>query len=179
MPNHVTTVMLMSPEIVQAFTFVNGLGETIVDFEMVIPEPDRIYHGGCDGKHPHPHPDGGFYDYCWYEWNVENWGTKWNAYDAKVTPAAGDLVEVRFDTAWSHPYPVIEALSLKFPEEPITVVFADEDLGCNLGSYEILNGEVTIDLFPVVGSDAALDMAAQVKYGMPYKDMQAEWGVED
>jgi hypothetical protein len=55
----------------------------------------------------------------WYEWNVENWGTKWNC-DAqdwvKVEHPVEDLSSVTFwfDSAWSPPtalYEFIEATS--------------------------------------------------------------------
>lgn len=147
----------------------------IVDFAQVIPMPARMFEGGCDGKHPHPHPDGGVYDYCWYGWNQNNWGTKWNAYSAEISD---DLLTVQFDTAWAHPDPVIEALSKSFPDEPILVKYADEDLGSNLGEYTILNGEIIDDATP--GDPAGrLDFAAMVKYGQTYAALKAEWGEED
>ena len=55
----------------------------------------------------------------WYEWNIENWGTKWNC-DAqdwvKVENPSGDESSVTFwfDSAWSPPtalYEFIEATS--------------------------------------------------------------------
>ena len=55
----------------------------------------------------------------WYEWNIENWGTKWNC-DAqdwvKVEHAVDDLSSVTFwfDSAWSPPtalYEFVEATS--------------------------------------------------------------------
>lgn len=50
----------------------------------------------------------------WYSWSVHNWGTKWNAYDASLT-GGGDSAEMRFDTAWSVPLPVLQALAKAEP----------------------------------------------------------------
>jgi hypothetical protein len=75
----------------------------------------------------------------------ECWGTKWNAY-AQVKDSD---TQVRFDTAWSCPDPVFAALSKKFPNEEINVVFADEDIGSNCGKFTMLDGEITSeDLAP-------------------------------
>lgn len=79
----------------------------------------------------------GYYHMMDYARNA--WGTKWNAYGQDVEKNTETQVE--FDTAWSHPLPVIIALSKKHPEEVISVKFADEDTGSNCGSYKIKNGE--------------------------------------
>lgn len=73
----------------------------------------------------------------WYTWCVSNWGTKWNSSD----PTIEDNV-VYFETAWSMPYEIFEALSLKFPDLKITVKYADEDIGSNCGQVEFQDGQV-------------------------------------
>jgi len=158
---------------------IDKLPEVHVDFGRIIPEPEDMFHGGCDGHHPHPKEGGGFYSACWYNWNVEHWGTKWNGYDTEVSATEGDRAVLQFDTAWSHPLPVIVALSQKFPDETLEVMFADEDLGYNLGAYTMRNGEVLSEDDVVPGSDKALELAAQIKYGKSYAELKAEWGDED
>ena len=59
----------------------------------------------------------------WYDWCCEHWGTKWNAHQY-----SHECGEVWFETAWSHPYPVIAALSRQFPAEVFSVSYADEEL---------------------------------------------------
>lgn len=73
----------------------------------------------------------------WYDWNIENWGTKWNAYDIKIFQNT-----IEFQTAWSTPEPVIQKLSEKFPETTFTIKYADEDMGSNCGIYEYKNGQM-------------------------------------
>lgn len=73
----------------------------------------------------------------WYKWNIKNWGTKWNAYDI-IT----EYNELEFQTAWSTPVPIFEALSKIFPNVIINVRYADEDIGSNCGSYELKNGKI-------------------------------------
>lgn len=74
----------------------------------------------------------------WYSFGVDRWGTKWNAYDADR-----GVGEVRFDTAWSAPHPVIKALVARFPNERIEHLWADEDIGQNYGHVIYDNGEQT------------------------------------
>lgn len=46
----------------------------------------------------------------WYNWSIINWGTKWNAYDVNYFPHNENAFVVTFDTAWSPPDAVFEAL---------------------------------------------------------------------
>jgi hypothetical protein len=46
----------------------------------------------------------------WYEWRCQHWGTKWNACDAEVTDNGDGSLHVKFDTAWSFPFPIVEKL---------------------------------------------------------------------
>lgn len=61
----------------------------------------------------------------WYGWSVNNWGTKWNAYDTY----RNDETSLYFETAWSPPEPVIQALSRKHPDHVFTLKYADEGGG--------------------------------------------------
>ena len=74
----------------------------------------------------------------WYDWSIENWGTKWNAC---ATVVDSDAIE--FQTAWSTPIPVFVELSKRLKDITITVDYADEDIGSNCGTLEILNGAVS------------------------------------
>lgn len=80
----------------------------------------------------------------WYDWCVNNWGTKWNSYD----PRKGEDNGLMFSTAWSAPHPVIEELSVRFPGVYITHEWADEDMGNNCGRREYLNGECVGEYIP-------------------------------
>ena len=39
----------------------------------------------------------------WYDWRVQNWDTKWDAYGVTVTDDDPENLEVEFNTAWAHP----------------------------------------------------------------------------
>lgn len=67
------------------------------------------------------------------------WGTKWNACEPKAEPDEG---RCSFDTAWSCPEPVLVELSKRFPDDSITVTYADEDIGSNCGTFALKAGQV-------------------------------------
>ena len=73
----------------------------------------------------------------WYDWCVEEWGTKWNCHEYRLE----DSDRCTFETAWTHPGPIIEALSRQHPQLILEVSYADEDLGNNAGRYTIKNGK--------------------------------------
>jgi hypothetical protein len=65
----------------------------------------------------------------WYTWCYENWGTKWNACRAELAEdcAKEGHVEIRFDTAWAAPMPVIEKIFEMFPK--LSFLFSWENEG--------------------------------------------------
>lgn len=79
----------------------------------------------------------------WYEWRIQNWGTKWNASSAEI--AEGRL---SFLTAWNAPKAVMEKLSQMFPTVSIHHTWADEDIGHNCGECTYQNGVVTQENIP-------------------------------
>lgn len=195
MPNHVTTILKADPDVLAGI--MRGYTEDekaellrdyearvkrirergddynppepdldgkIVDFELVVPSPPNKEVGGCSREH-----EAGVI--CWYSWNVENWGTKWGAYNMEVR----DDTTVKFETAWSHPWPIIKALSRKFPHKGIMVCYADEDLGHNCDAYSIQDGEIVQAASFPSGSDEANELAAQVLYGTTYAEVKARW----
>lgn len=74
----------------------------------------------------------------WYSWSCAHWGTKWNAYHHREQE--DDATQIEFDTAWSAPHPVIQKLSMMYPDVKITHKWADEDMGNNCGIAEYIEG---------------------------------------
>ena len=74
------------------------------------------------------HPD------WWYNWNVANWGTKWNCGEVWHDRTTEQITEAgttsyNFDTAWSPASPVIEALAEQFPTLTITHRYCEAGMG--------------------------------------------------
>ena len=62
----------------------------------------------------------------WYAWNIENWGTKWDAAEVDTERIAPRHFLTRFHTAWSPPYPVIEEASRQYPTLNFTLEWEEE-----------------------------------------------------
>ena len=69
----------------------------------------------------------------WYDWRLQNWDTKWDAYDVTVTDDDPDQLEVEFSTAWSPPEAICSALREQYPDLSISW-FYDEP-GCEIAGY--------------------------------------------
>ena len=78
-------------------------------------------------------PSTGHQDDRWYDWRIQNWDTKWDAYDVCVTDDDPEQLEVEFNTAWSPPEAICHALREQYPDVSISW-FYDEP-GCEIAGY--------------------------------------------
>lgn len=146
MPNHVRNIWHFSSERKQAqelLKFIQGENGEL-DFNSIVPMSKKMDHHKKTTEGISFHAPA---EIDWYHWSIENWGTKWNAYEFKTTIndngcAEGPVnVTIQFDTAWSPAMPVLNALSRKYPEIEFGYLYADEDIGSNFGVGSITNGE--------------------------------------
>lgn len=98
----------------------------------------------------------------WYNWNIREWGTKWDISDAQLSQKPGEL-RYEFATAWSPPQPAIDKLAAQYPKLIFTLRCLDEndcfasemhwrngfmefetELEINHGLYEEMNGECNV-----------------------------------
>ena len=96
----------------------------------------------------------------WYDWRINNWGTKWNLNPEDCIQANENTLS--FDTAWSAPYPILDQISQMFPDVVLHHEWADEDLGYNVGCASYQNGEVIKEYVPKPGSKEAYDLAFRI-----------------
>lgn len=47
----------------------------------------------------------------WYDWRLDNWGTKWDIYETHCTRIDANTLQLNFLTAWSPPIPVYDKLT--------------------------------------------------------------------
>ena len=98
----------------------------------------------------------------WYEWSIQNWGTKWNAcgYEAG-TDYGTNCKALWFKTACDAPVPVIEELARRFPEVDLTHRWAGDVIGHNCGMHEYSAGVRTEEFFPD-GQKDQIDFALDI-----------------
>lgn len=124
------------------------------DFEKIIPPPD------CDEYHDKPNQA-----QCrtspnwWYNWNVKNWGTKWNSYsNEKVSDTIYE-----FETAWSGVPDLIIKMSEYFPGVLVEYMWADEDTGSNVGKLWVKNRRILQQLWIESGTKFAYELAFELR----------------
>ena len=103
--------------------------ESLFDFNKIIPPTKKV----LESLEPNPNyskelgiPKS---DY-WYDWRRKNWGTKWPAVDVNVEEGNLGYVFYSFDTAWSPPDKIYEALVKKFPDAEISWFFREDGVQC-------------------------------------------------
>jgi peptide subunit release factor 1 (eRF1) len=90
----------------------------------------------------------------WYNWNIRNWGTKWDVavpneslysdtYMEEEEEGNQASVYYNFNTAWGVPYPALTNLSSQYPDLLFTLSY-EEETGWG-GELEILRGEIISD----------------------------------
>jgi hypothetical protein len=107
--------------------------ETCFDLSHILPEPDyetievKPTFGGDAKDNVMP---------GWWDWRIQNWGTKWNTYDDELCETE-DTLEYRFSTAWAPPEMAIAHLREIYKEERDDVyitAFYDEP-GMEIAGY--------------------------------------------
>lgn len=153
MPNNVKNIITFKgrPEDVEAVKAAikgenySSFGDPIgIDFNSIVRQPEGLED---DDK--------------WYVWRIENWGTKWNAYDGVPGDNDNQLV---FCTANACPFPIYNQIALICGNKvSFHVGYADEDLGYNCGTIDFEKGDELPKLCNLVeGSEEAKQFAADL-----------------
>lgn len=112
MPNWMSHALEISGPFEEVEKFFNTIGggmssedNSLIDFELLIKPPDNLYRGNIGDAER---------EYCkknnvpnWYDWNIKNWGTKWNAAYQKLHYSQDGKPVLLFETAWSVPFPIL------------------------------------------------------------------------
>ena len=99
---------------VKEYSFSNPRGEVGECPKMII-DKDKPFRSGLRFESTDVMDD------RWYNWRVQNWGTKWDCYTLEIDDT--DLphgFEVTFETAWSPPEEVCSAIREQYPNVSIS-----------------------------------------------------------
>jgi hypothetical protein len=114
------SIMDCSPEL-ESYLKENGLS-----FNKIKPTPSELLEGNG-----------------WYDWRLENWGTKWDLSEQEQREVADQLIsesadfQATFMTAWSPPLEAIAALSEMFPNDQFTLDYFES--GCWFAGTAIIS----------------------------------------
>lgn len=62
----------------------------------------------------------------WYDWNVRNWGCKWDASEVSLEQWGSGEVQYTFETPWGPPIEAFRVMAAQFPELEISVTYTEE-----------------------------------------------------
>ena len=100
--------------------------EPIFSFMNILPPPEdkldeyHAVHGYANGEKT------GDTEYNWYNFNVREWGTKWDARDVDLLEDDETYLHYKFDTAWSPPTEVIAKLAEQNPNLNLSLEYREE-----------------------------------------------------
>ena len=117
-----TKIPLKESEL-KEYSFSDPRGD-VGELPVMSDEPCKGLHFASTGRQ----------DDRWYNWRVQNWGTKWDCYSLEIddTYMPHGFV-VNFETAWSPPEEVCYAIKDQYDDLSISW-FYDEP-GCELAGY--------------------------------------------
>jgi hypothetical protein len=114
-------------------------------WNIIRPPAEKLgeYHGThgytADGKV-------GDTEFNWYNWNINNWGVKWDASECELTESDETSLQYQFHTPWGVAEGAMTALSEQYPDVSFNLDF-EEETGWG-GEIEFINGQcITINEF--------------------------------
>lgn len=158
MPNwceNILTIEDCSPEL-KSYLLEHGLS-----FEKIKPTPPELLEGSG-----------------WYDWRVENWGTKWDLDEREQRETIEQFIlnsptitQATFMTAWSPPCTAIAALSAQFPNDEFVLRYVEFGMGF-AGTAHISNGVSDED--DVFEDNEAINRFAADHFGYDYDELMGE-----
>jgi len=76
---------------------------------------------------------------CWYQWRLNQWGTKWDVSEVIILDNDEDCFEVNFETAWAPPSAWLRYVADKYPALNFTLWYLEPGMGF-CGKLEISDG---------------------------------------
>ncbi len=147
MPNHCYNRVTFYSDNTEEVAKLKDIFEGESVFPQIIPEPDwanlplmtsdkpYALQKGNDGELP---VNGRFQstniaDDRWYDWRLQNWDTKWDAYDVSVVDDDPEQLEVTFNTAWAPPEAICNQIREDYPD--VSVSWFYDEPGVEMAGY--------------------------------------------
>ena len=122
------------------------IGE-IIDVKLF--KSENIINNELDFSLKLPKPDG----VDWYDWNMHNWGTKWNCKNSVINNIMPDedddqkyIIVISFETAWSPPLKWIKYIAEQYPTLAIHNKYSE--INCDFsGLFSVKDKDVLCDSY--------------------------------
>lgn len=154
--------------------------ENVFDFDKIVPMPphsETFFRDGSFGAEEEKK----YSKNNWYDWSIENWGTKWNSCDSSLSGKDKGEIRYFFQTAWAPALPVLKALAEKF-QVKVQCVFMEEFIGCNCGKtvYNESGEAIEEEYYRDDGFDfLAREYGEEFLVDCGYVRKDGEWKYED
>jgi hypothetical protein len=89
-----------------------------------------------------PENNGNPFDNRWYDWRIENWGTKWEP-DVQSVDSGDQYIHIVFLTAWTPPGSFLKNVSKTYPELLFECQYAEP--GENIAGQLVVKGGELVD----------------------------------
>ena len=122
-------------EDIKAFKEFVTNGEKVFDFNKILPMP-KVLDSDASSKLTKEESASRIKKYGhdnWYDWRVDNWGTKWDVPNAELQWEGETDLEYSIETAWAPPEGIHQALVDKFPHISISWFYREDGVqiaGC-------------------------------------------------
>jgi hypothetical protein len=187
MPNHVYSSVSVygTDEEIQNFFMTHFTeedgGDSSFDFNTFIPMPDELHGTVSPSREPRDATEDQLAEWKanqtrlgkaygadnWYDWCIQNWGTKWNSYDNHI---ADDSMSFSFQTAWSLPEPIFAKMAELYPTMRFLIQCVEEG-GFFSGDIDIDEGEINDN---VTGDEAQWKLYAAEFMGYDFEEEEQE-----
>jgi len=141
MPNNVYSSMTITGAAadIKAFAEKHFDGSQF-DLSSFVSMPEELEGTTAPSKHPNPRLVEKYGFDNWYDWCIQNWGTKWNTYDGNAD-VMDEVIDCDFQTAWNLPVPIFEVMGKMYPTLTFNLTCVEEG-GFFSGTLSIINGVV-------------------------------------
>jgi len=185
MPNWCSNTIVVSGEAADVTEFNEWLGDGKALLNKIKPTPQPLvetmsgFHGDpeeqkkLEEKSAANVKEFGYAN--WYDWNIGNWGTKWDV-DAEVDDVSSinEQVIFSFESAWAPPQRAISAIAEKFNKLTIRHSYLEEGVG--FVGYDLYEkGELANEEYNEDSDSDAWKQLAQDEFGWePWPDDDTE-----
>ncbi len=147
MPNHAYSVMVVSgdSEVIKSFKEKHFDDDDNFSLQSIKPLPVELAGTRAPPLEANPALIEKYGCDNWYNWCIQNWGTKWDTYDGTLTQNEDNELTATFCTAWDIPEPIFTAIATMYPTLDIVIKCVEESGGFS-GTITITEGTIETDL---------------------------------
>lgn len=117
-------------QLLNALELLKEEGKKELTFNIAKPQPHNLYKDSISSDDVEKLNAAGIPN--WYDWNIYNWGTKWDACNSYID-LQDEFLDITFETAWSPPigwfYALVDRLKEKKIDVRVLLKYHEEGMG--------------------------------------------------